>query len=379
MFGKCIRAFFILGFVGFVFWSHDTFFQLRRQFRHVEFTSFLLPVPKTASVVQVRATADSTSTTKRVLAIVTGGWALQRYATQARLALLHDQLLRFVAACEQGYDVHVQLLTYLGWEASSYVDASRYFCARVGQSLNVSVSLFPLEPLPPTAYGTEGTLAFQHRYIFAREAERYDLFLVQEDDVAIMPHHFEYFLHWATQFRGTDFYPSLLFYEIASWRGLNDSVFQPKNAVTPSHAMLDARLSDAYILRHRSEPLLSLSSTACCAYFLTQAQLLLAMSKESWLGSMKEARGEFNPRFGSARWLLPDYRVVLPARDIRRALMWHVPNRYVALTSKNEAAGVPTPPETARLSLAEADAVFSLCWKASDNVGKWATDPHLLI
>ena len=160
------------------FWVHDTFFQARRKFRSIEFSSFLFPVQEDA-IARVAAKEDVSSSSSRILVIVTGGWALQRYATQARLALLHDQLLRYVAACEQGYDVHVQLLSYLGWEASRYVDSSRYYCARFGQSINISVSLFPLEPLPPTAYGTEGTLAFQHRYIFAREVGRYDLFLAK--------------------------------------------------------------------------------------------------------------------------------------------------------------------------------------------------------
>lgn len=345
---------------------HDYFFQRRRQFRYVSLLIFFglggsLP---TSTLVPINALSN-VSSTSRVLAVINGGWSEAQYATPQRMALLHDQLLRYVYACEEGYDVHVLLLTYEGWRADESVDMSRYFCSRRASSFRVTVQLFPMEPLPPGTHGTLGTLAFQHRAIFQRDVHLYDLFLVQEDDVAVLPSHLDYFLRWTAVFKGTEFYPGLLFYELAPWLvpTLGDgSAVLPGNNVSDKHAFLDWRLNDAYLLRGPADhQLLSLWSSSCCAYMLTQAQLMRAVAQPSWMGALHTFSGEFNPYFGSARWMHRDYKVVVPAGDLRRAMLWHEPNKYIL--SEWRAAGTDTASakRLGRITLAEAEAVLAPC------------------
>ena len=54
----------------------------------------------------------------------------------------------------------------------------------------------PPPPLLPTG-----------RLIFEKEQANYDLFISQEDDAMVVPHHLSYFLRWTNAFRGTPFYP----------------------------------------------------------------------------------------------------------------------------------------------------------------------------
>ena len=339
---------------------HDLLFQRRRQFRTVNLLYFMgleAPAPEPALL-------PSNTSGSRVLAVINGGWSEAQYATPERLALLHDQLLRYVQACEAGYDVHVLLLTYEGWRVSDSVDASRYFCARQGASLRITAQLFPMEPLPPGTHGTLGTLASQHRAILQRDAALYDLFVVQEDDVAVLPSHLSYFQHWAEVFRGSDYYPGLLFYELAPWLAPappgNGSSSLPSGVLSDRHALLDWRLNDAYLLRGPGDhPLLALWSSSCCAYMLTQAQLRRAVAQASWAGTLR--KGEYNPFYGSARWLHKDYKVVVPADDLRRALLWHEPNKYALAAWRAEGTDAAQARWLNGMTLAEAEAVVAPC------------------
>ena len=98
-------------------------------------------------------------------------------------------------------------MAYEGWNWSSRVDPARHFCLRTLSSINITASLQPFQPLPSGTYGTNGTLAFKHRLVFLREQANYDLFVCQEDDAVVAPHHLSYFLRWSAWFNGTDFYP----------------------------------------------------------------------------------------------------------------------------------------------------------------------------
>ena len=355
---------------------HDLLFQRRRQFRTVNLLYFLgLAAPGPAREPAALLPSSNLTSASRVLAVINGGWSEAQYATPERMALLHDQLLRYVQACEAGYDVHVLLLTYEGWRADS-VDASRYFCARQGASLRITAQFFPMEPLPPGTHGTLGTLASQHRAILQRDAGLYDLFIVQEDDVAVLHSHLSYFLHWAEVFKGTDYYPGLLFYELAPWLApappANASSLLPSGVLSDRHAFLDWRLNDAYLLRGPGgHPLLALWSSSCCAYMLTQAQLRRAVAQASWMGALRTVRGEYNPFFGSVRWLHKDYRVVVPADDLRRALLWHEPNKYALAAWRAEGTDAAQARWLNGMTLAEAEAVLAPCRgvRASSSAG----------
>ncbi len=326
---------------------------------------------------------------QRVLACITVGYSMPEYATEARYAMLRRQLHSYREACEAGFDVDVVLVAYEGWDAAAApLDLAAFVCRRTGASVPVSVEAFALEPLPPGTHGTAGTLAFQHRKIFAREAARYDLFVCQEDDVAIDAGHLAYFAAWSARFAGSDFYPGFVSYEIAPWAeeegegeggaaaaaaaappAPSASQQRPWPAASPASVILDWRLSDVCVINAAAAQLAAPWSSSCCMYMLTAAQLARAMAAPTpWLGALEHAstRGEFNPRFGSPRWLHELFAVVVPLRDLARALFWHSTNRYVAELRARMAGGADVPPQSFGvglngLSLAELVAVLGAC------------------
>ena len=185
----------------------------------------------------------------------------------------------------------------------------------------------------------------------------------------VLPHHFDFFLHWTSVFGPhSDLYPGFISYELASAPPPHD-VTTTLSGSTAASAILDWRLGDAYVLRHGSAVLVSMWSSTAYAYMLTPHMLATAVSKDSWLGALASATGEFNPRFGTVRWMHPDYRIVLPVSDLARAMLWHTPNKYVALAQAQEAAGTPQQPFFNGLSLVEAVAVFGRCRDV--NLGSW--------
>ncbi len=268
-------------------------------------------------------------------------------------------------------------------------------CRRTGSSLPIRVQHFPFTALPEGTHGTHGDLAFQHRRVFAAEAGNFDLFVCQEDDVVVQAAHMHYFRHWSAVFaaEGGVYYPAFLSYEVAPWAEPEEEELpqEAHNTTTTSAAsagaalaqlsassiILDWRLSDSCVINDE-EPFMGTQlvapwSSSCCLYMLTAAHLAHAMAASPWLTALGDAstRGEFNPRFGSARWLHGLWGVVLPLVELRmgRALVWHSTNRYVKELRERMAgapAGAPVAPQSYGvglngLSLVEALAVFGAC------------------
>ena len=220
--------------------------------------------------------------------MITGAWGLPEYGTAERLGYLDLQLARYTAACELGYDLTVVLSTYSPWNYTGLaaLDPARHVCARTLSGLRVRVAQHAYAPLPPGAEGTGGTLAFQHRTIFLAERHNYDLFICQEDDIAVEPHHLAYFLRWAAFFNGTDMYPGWASYEVAPWEshpgkaagsgalggggsgnGLEwdgggaegaSSRGSAAPTVGPAQVMVDWRAKHSYLFRHRGASFLAM-------------------------------------------------------------------------------------------------------------------------
>eukprot|EP00887_Chlorella_sp_A99_P003355 scaffold26.g3355.t1 len=277
----------------------------------------------------------------RVLAVVVGGWALPGYRSPQRYALLRRALLSYTDACEAGLDVDVVLITYEGWNTTLQAgawDPTHLWCERTMAQLNVSVVLFQHEKLPPGTFGTAGTLAFQHRRLFLAARDAYDLFVVQEDDMAIRPHHLLYYLRWSERFLGTDFVPSFVQFEVpppsaaaaetggrAAAQGAEEA--QPWRRDSSS-MRLEAFIKSLTLLRWRGRPYLARLHN-CCFHMLTRAQLAAATANASaWLGYLHEIKGEFNPQITTAAWLEPRARFLLPLEDLHLALVHHGTNRY---------------------------------------------------
>ena len=324
----------------------------------------------------------------RVLACITVGFAFPEYATQQRYALLARQLQSYAEACEGGFDVTVVLVVNEGWDpGSAPLDWAAFVCRRTGSSLPIRVQHFPFAALPEGTHGTHGDLAFQHRKVFEAEAHNFDLFVCQEDDVLVQAPHLRYFLRWSSAFAGSMYYPGFLTYELAPWaesevdpvvdNTTTPSLTTPLAHLSASSIILDWRLSDACIINDElpsmGTQLVAPWSSSCCLYMLTAAQLVHARASSPWLTALGDAstRGEFNPRFGSARWLHGLWAVVLPLVELRtgRSLVWHSTNCYVSELRERMAQappGSPIPPQSFGvglngLSLVEAWAVFGVC------------------
>ena len=460
------------------------------------------------------ATAAPTDRPVRVLAVVTGGWAMPSFDTPVRYAVLHAQLQNYVAACEAGYDVHVVLASYDTWNSTGKLDLSKYYCERIMSTIPLTCSLFEFEKTPNGTFGTgrsqawggvrwlaalcvcvcvcvclhmagclfcmgavcasasgarlgpgaqrvashlaplpldplflctcipalssaaAGNLAFKHRWegmggggggwagerqwtgrapgqpslfhssrlagraagsvlhsqvmllhsdgrlagccihrrhhptprrlVFKDQREKYDLFISQEDDASVLAHHMSYFIKWAASFSGSDLYPGFINYEVATWK---KSKYQARfsrqfNAVGSSNALCDYSIKHTQVFEEAGD-LFAIAGSRSRIYMLTQAMLLNVSSRQSWLGDLKTVKGEFNVFFGTPSWLNRFYRVVVPLRDLPRALIHHVGDRYVNFSGYVKSALNTTdkPKEELfnALSIGEAMRAFSNC------------------
>lgn len=272
----------------------------------------------------------------RVLAVITGGWGSAspernaHFNTPKRLSYLQGQLQKYAQACELGYDVDVVVSTYAPWNHTGIIDMSNHFCSRIMRSLPVKVVLWPVEPIPAGAFAAEGTLAFKHRLIFQAERDNYDLFVTQEDDIAIEPHHLSYHLKWSEFFLGTNYYPGSQFFEITPWDKDTGGVPVGPLSPVPSSRVTVWRLSHHHLYRIKNVDFISPISINCCFYMLTQSQLFSATSRADWLQSVHTVTGEFNAYFGTNRWLSGRYRVAIPVEEIHNAIAHHLPHNYVS-------------------------------------------------
>ena len=87
-------------------------------------------------------------------------------------------------------------------------------------------------------------------------------------------------------------------------------------------------------------------------------------------GRPPNKRGRVQPvlwKCALARWLHADYRVVVPAQDLRRAMLWHSHNKYVRAHWEQERAGGVSGGQAffTRQTMAEAFAVLGLCCNGS--------------
>ena len=256
---------------------------------------------------------------------------MQHWGSGNRYRYLHDQLRRYTEACELGYDVHVVLSTYAPWNYTGVLDMGAHFCSRTMSTLPVTVRENEFEPLPNGTFGTLGTLAFKHRLVFLEEQRNYDLFISQEDDVAVEPHHLSYFLRWAAVLEGTDFYPGFSHFELLQWDKQGNRISSGSlNTISSSRVAVD-RLTWNHLYRINGinqTYFLSLAAPNCCLYMLTQSMLMKATSRADWLGSLHTHKGEFNPYFGTAVWLTPFYRIVIPVSEVQHSLFHHLPDKY---------------------------------------------------
>eukprot|EP00549_Striatella_unipunctata_P012657 CAMPEP_0118687616 /NCGR_PEP_ID=MMETSP0800-20121206/8482_1 /TAXON_ID=210618 ORGANISM="Striatella unipunctata, Strain CCMP2910" /NCGR_SAMPLE_ID=MMETSP0800 /ASSEMBLY_ACC=CAM_ASM_000638 /LENGTH=212 /DNA_ID=CAMNT_0006584821 /DNA_START=61 /DNA_END=696 /DNA_ORIENTATION=+ len=154
-----------------------------------------------------------------LLAVVTCGWVERLIVDHKRMACLHIILANYVTACESGFDVFVVITTYVTSsreeeELEKAVTNDLHHCARINSQIHIQFESFEFRPLPSKAFGTAGDLAFRHREIFEREAENFDLFLVQEDDVSIKAAAISYFLQASELIDDSIYIPAIYYNEL---------------------------------------------------------------------------------------------------------------------------------------------------------------------
>ena len=298
----------------------------------------------------------------RVLAVINGAWSLENWSAPVRIRYLKSQLHRYVAACEEGFEVHVALLTYKGWNYTGVWNDRDYVCLRRGELLVIGVYMYPFEPLPKGTFGTAGTLAFQHRKLFLRKRALYDIFICQEDDVAVNVGHIKYFLHWANFFNGTNFYPGFYDSEILyrSKEMMHNKSFNQDSI----EISLDWRLKRGQLFKMYETVFFQPSSGASGRiYFLTSKMLARFCQSHSWLTQLHMVKGEFNPFFGSARWMEDSFKIVIPVYDVIRAQVHHLPEKYVKehLEKYLQHPGSTEPDQFTPIFQRELSSIFSQC------------------
>lgn len=273
----------------------------------------------------------------RVLATITGGWSLRKrwphWHSTLRKLYVTRQLDRYVHACELGYDISVALVSYAPWNYTDFVNVPTHFCNRIMATINITFHEFRFERVPN---GTAGTLMQKHRLIFMQERNNYDLFVSQEDDVAITLEHMKYFLKWSDIFSGTDFLPAFAPIELTPWSRPNNL----SGMITSSQVLLDIRMRAFKIYTWRQHTLVTSSvNHNSRVYMLTQKMLLDATKRDEWLNSVKTMQGEFNVYFGHSQWLEPYYRLAIPVQDVVHSLVNHIPANYIGSSQRLNTSG----------------------------------------
>lgn len=269
----------------------------------------------------------------RVLVSITGAWGFPEYSTVERFWMLRRQLTSYATLCEMGHYVEVFLTTYdnVNLDILNNLDC---LCSRTGASVPLYLHTVKMEPLPNSTFGTRGTLAFQHRKLFAKHSERFDIFVTQEDDTLVLPKNILYFHQWTSKFKGTLYHPAFLFYEVGKAKTFTT---QTAEWVLPSF-LVDFRIRDIFIVRSKEGVLVSTKYIQPLLYMISKYDLNKYVSDPGWQDLMSQNVtdiGEFNPYFGTPKWMSHQKQVVIPMSSIQASLVHHSSNKLVK-TQKSE-------------------------------------------
>jgi hypothetical protein len=233
---------------------------------------------------------------KRVIAVITVGWEPHRYLRESR-GYLELILQRYTNFCELGHSVSVDICLYESEGAqhfwSSKIQEMGHYCERIKSNITVSLEFFHHRKLPNGAYGTKGDLAIRYREIFLRELDRYDTFIVQEDDVIFSENIITYFYTWLyflQNYTNGKLLPSLYDAEISD-------INQEKYA--------SPRLTNGTFFKIGDETFFrSGHSIGGRSLILTRDLLEKSVGKrpDEWINPNR-VRGEFNPTVSTFHWM----------------------------------------------------------------------------
>ncbi len=278
--------------------------------------------------------------TLSLLACVTGSWSSAKGRTEERLLYLDVILRNYVQLCESGYDVSVVLILYShGRDFPRYVSPEKYRCERTKKAIRITFDFFPLRPIPATTISgknTDGDLAIRHREVFARERKKYDLFIVQEDDVSVDAGSLRLYKRSYCTFRQSEtYFPALFDSEIkngtkyVSWR-LRAGTFRKFLGNTTfeiSHEEWGGR-----------------------SYILTSHDLdTFVTNYSAWIDPLQIQGRDFNPAVASTAWLhdLKRLALLVDTEDWRGAGIHHLSNKYSKRDVPNTMFDMPMEDEVA--------------------------------
>jgi len=288
-----------------------------------------------------------------VLAVVTGGWALEQYRDDKHFLYLDIIIRNYQEMCESGRRVRVFLITYASdedWRWHDFIRARFYTCFRKPNDFSIEIQTFQKRPLPQGSHGTAGDLAIRHREIFQKYIDAFDVFISQEDDVSIGVKNLEYFIRYEQVLRDSHFYPGFVFNEFDGgiW-------------------YTDYRLRRGSIFKYANETyFVSKYGTSPCMYMIMRDELQYYLQNTSWIDP-NLIKGEFNVKVGTAAFMTSHRKIVIPLKHHKEAAFHHLSNRYKRLLPYV----MPEQPHRndSPLYVAEQEEVFSLCANESPEVG----------
>ena len=256
-------------------------------------------------------------TERLMVAIVLGG-----LADLDRQLILVRQLDLYVQMCEEGFEVHVILVTYQQNFTENYFgfnSKTRYLCHRLQRILPIIPWIFnhPLDYLL-TAY---------HRRLFLNFRTDYDWFISQEDDMVVNQLCFAYFRKWSKRFDGSKFYPGFMVTEV------------PTNIYNMSELHVNAPMlwlpfTGGYqrhlnVFERNGSLLVAHWKAWVPAFMLSQTMLEACSEDPAWRDNLDELVHwrEPNAHF-QHMWLPRNYSVVIPIEDLQSSWMHHSPNKY---------------------------------------------------
>jgi hypothetical protein len=278
----------------------------------------------------------------RVYVAVTGLWGDYNW-NKSRWEYLMQQMDSYRLMVCLGFKLHVALVTYEGLGgAAKLFKKNKLRTVNHGCPMNVLENnfaikdeVFPLQPLSDENFGTGGTLQFQHRKLFRKYLDLFDLFISQEDDAHIQLHHVLYFLKWTSILKDTSMYPGFGSFErlpclqssCKKFRSYLDHLSGEQNK---SQNFIDYRSKSFTAFVYKNEIFLRFEEAFMGRMYMIDSNMLQIVlnSNDRWDTEINSV-GEFNPFYGSTMWMEHINKIVVPLTEYFRSLVHHVPNKYL--------------------------------------------------
>lgn len=227
--------------------------------------------------------------------------------------VLRHLLSNYLAACEQGYEIHIVFSAFSSLKIEAFSHNMLYYCKRLSTAL-------------PTAFVTvdddfNNYLLALHRYIFLVNPNNYDYFVNQEDDMPMTVDNLNYYVKWQ-KFLGDKeiFLPGFKIHE-ALYNLVNvTTAFKYVPAITRIQSFNLLNISGEYFVQY-------ISDVGSIFFMLSKERVLKMSSLPQWFGDFGRPFYEPNVHYHN-KWLARHYLQVIPVRDFLQCFTYHSSNNY---------------------------------------------------